>query len=128
MFTYMNSFLGSLPFRSPHSTKESSLCCTVGSHLFFVVQSLSCVQHFATPWTPAHQASLSFPISWSLLKLMSMESVILSNHLILCCPLFPPVLSLSQHQGLFQWASSSHHVASIGASASESVFPMNIQS
>ena len=54
--------------------------------MFFVVQSLSCVRHFATPWTPAHQASLSFPISWSLLKLMSMESVIPSNHLILCCP------------------------------------------
>ena len=44
-----------------------------------------------TPWTSAHQASLSFTISWSLLKLMSVESVMLSNHLILCCPfLLPP--------------------------------------
>ena len=53
----------------------------------FVVQSLSCVQLFATPWTAAHQASLSFTISLSLLKLMSVESVMLSNHLILCHPL-----------------------------------------
>ena len=49
-----------------------------------VVQSLSCVQLFATPWTAACQASLSFTISRSLLKLMSIESVIPSNHLILC--------------------------------------------
>ena len=40
-----------------------------------------------TPWTAACQVSLSFTISWSLLKLLSIESVILSNHLILCCPL-----------------------------------------
>ena len=53
----------------------------------FVVQSLGCVQLFATLWTAACQASLSFTISWSLLKLMSIELVILSNHLILCRPL-----------------------------------------
>ena len=41
-----------------------------------------------TPWTAAHQASLSITISWSLLQFMSIESVMLSNHLILCCPLF----------------------------------------
>ena len=51
------------------------------------VQSLSCVRLFATPWTAACQASLSFTISWSLLKLMSTESVMPSNCLILCCPL-----------------------------------------
>ena len=57
-------------------------------HSFFsVVQSLSCVQLFVTPWTVAHQASLSFTISWSLLKLMPIESVMLSNLLILCHPL-----------------------------------------
>ena len=50
-------------------------------------QLLSHVQLFATPWTAAGQASLSFPISWSLLKLMSIESKMLPNHLILCCPL-----------------------------------------
>ena len=47
-----------------------------------VVQLLSCVQFFETPWTAAHQASLSFTISWSLFKLMSIESVMPSNHLI----------------------------------------------
>ena len=52
-----------------------------------VLQSLSCVQLFATPWTAACQASLSFTISWSLLKLMSIELVMPSNHLVLCCPL-----------------------------------------
>ena len=52
-----------------------------------VVQSLSCVQLFVTPWTAARQASLSFTISLSLLKLMSIESVMPYNHLILCRPL-----------------------------------------
>ena len=52
-----------------------------------VIQWLSCVQLFVTPWTAACQASLSFPISWRLLKLMSITSVISSCHLILCCPL-----------------------------------------
>ena len=51
------------------------------------VQSLSCVRLFPTPWTATHQASLSFTISRSLLKLMSIESVMVSNHPILCHPL-----------------------------------------
>ena len=55
--------------------------------VFSSVQSLSHVQLFATPWTVAHQASLYITNSWSLLKLMSIESVMPSNHLILCCPL-----------------------------------------
>ena len=60
---------------------------------FSSVQSLSHVQLFATPWTVAHQASLSITNSWSLLKLMSIESVMPSNHLILRCPfLFLPSL------------------------------------
>ena len=54
------------------------------------VQSLSCVQLFATPWAAAHRASLSITNSWSLLKLMSIESVMPSNHLILCLPLLLP--------------------------------------
>ena len=52
-----------------------------------VVQPLSCVRLFVTPWTTACLVSLSFTISWSLLTFMSIESVMLSNHLILCCPL-----------------------------------------
>ena len=55
--------------------------------LLFVVHSLSRVWLFVTPWTAAHQASLSFTISQSLLKFMSTESVIPSNRLILCHPL-----------------------------------------
>ena len=55
--------------------------------LVIVVQSLSYIQLFVTPWTAAHQASLSSSISWSLLKFISIESVILFNHLILCHPL-----------------------------------------
>ena len=55
--------------------------------LLFIVQLLSHVRLFATPWAAASQASLSFTISWSLLKLMSIKSVLPSNHLILCHPL-----------------------------------------
>ena len=51
------------------------------------VQSLSRVRLFAAPWTAAHQASLSITNSWNLPKLMSIESVMSSNHLILCRPL-----------------------------------------
>ena len=54
------------------------------------VQLLSCVRLFVTPWTAACQASLSITNSWSLLKLMSIESVMLSNHLIFSCSLLPP--------------------------------------
>ena len=53
----------------------------------FVVQSLSHVRLFVIPWTVARQASLSFTISQTLLKLISIESVMPSNYLILCCPL-----------------------------------------
>ena len=55
--------------------------------VFVVVQSLSCVRLFVTPWTAARQASLSFTVSQSLLKLMSLESVMPSNCFILCHPL-----------------------------------------
>jgi len=77
------------------------------------VQLLSRVQLFVTPWTASRQASLSITNSRSLLKLMSIESVMPSNHLILCCPPSPPALNLSQHQGLFKWVSSSHQVAKV---------------
>ena len=70
---------------------------------FIVVQLLSCVRLLAIPWTAKRQASLSFTISQSLLKLMSIESVMPSNHLILChLLLLSSPLHLSQHQGHFQ--------------------------
>ena len=58
--------------------------------MLVTVQSLSCVRLFATPWTAAHQASLSITHSQSLLKLLSIKSVMPSNHLILCHPLLLP--------------------------------------
>ena len=66
------------------------LCPTVRDcrRQFRSVQLLSCVRLFATPWTAARQASLSITNSQSSLRLMSTESVMPSNHLILCCPLF----------------------------------------
>ena len=68
---------------------------------FSSVQLLSRVQLFAAPWTAACQASLSIANSRSLLKLMSIESVMPSNHLILLSR-SPPAFNLSQHQGFFQ--------------------------
>ena len=62
------------------------------------------------PWTAARQASLSITNSRSLLKLMCIESVMASYHLILYHPPSPLAFNLSQHKGLFQWVSSSHEV------------------
>ena len=67
----------------------------------FVVQLLSRVQLFVTPWTAARQASLSITNFQSLPKLMSIESVMPSNHLILWYPSLP-TFNLSQNQGLFK--------------------------
>ena len=70
------------------SVHRAAHCCLVQNTLLLivrrVVQLLSPVRLFETPWTVAHQASLSLTISWSLLKLMSVESVMPSSHLILC--------------------------------------------
>ena len=68
------------------------------------------VRLFVTPWTEARQVSLSVAISWRLLELMSVESVMLFNHLL---PPSPFALDLSQHQGLFQWVHSLHHVVKV---------------
>ena len=91
------------------------------------VQSLNHVWLFATPWTAARQASLSFTDCRSLLKLMCIELVMPSDHLILCCPLlllpsiFPSIRAFSNVSVLLiRWPN-------IGVSASASVLPMNIQ-
>ena len=91
------------------------------------VQLLSRVQLFSTPWTAAHQASLSITNSRSLLKLMSIESLMPSNHLILCHPLLlpPSIFPISSSFPLSQFFASRGQ--SIGVSASASVLPMNIQ-
>ena len=73
---------------------------------FSSVQSLTHIRLFATPWTAARQTSLSIANSWSLLKLISVESVMPSNHLILCCPLlllpsiFPNIRVFSNESAL----------------------------
>ena len=71
-------------------------------HQFNSVQSLSRVRLFVTPCTAARQASLSITNSWSLLRLMSIESVMPSNHLILCHRLLLLTSIFPQHQGLFK--------------------------
>ena len=79
---------------------------------FSSVQSLSRIWCFETPWTAAQQPSLSIIHPRSLLKCTSIESLMPSNHLILCCPLLlPPWIFPSQ--GLFQWLCSSHQVAKV---------------
>ena len=133
----------------PHKLKHSRLLCPWSSpgkntgvrgqsllrschssfseHVVAAVQSLSRVQLFGTPWTAASQTCLLITNSWSLLKLMSIESVMPSNHLILCCPLLLlPSVFLSIRVFLMSrlFASGGQ---SIGASASTSVLPMNVQ-
>ena len=75
------------------------------------VQLLSCIWLFETPWIAACQASLSITNSQSSLKLMSIEAVMPSSHLILCRPLLLPAIPPSI--SLFQWVTSSHEVAKV---------------
>ena len=77
--------------------------------LLVVAQSWNCVQLFATPWTVAHQDPLSSTISWSLLQFMSIELMMLSNHLILCYPLLLP--SIFPSIRVFSSKSALHQVA-----------------
>ena len=91
------------------------------------VQSLSGVQLFMTPWTAAHQPSLSITNSWSLLKLMSIELVMPSNHLILCHPLLlPPSIFLSIR--VFSNESALRIMWTIYWSLSFSISPSNVHS
>ena len=93
-------------FNSNTKMLEFAFCLTS----FSLVQSLSRVRLFATPWITACQASLSITNSHSLLKLMSIESVMPSSHL--SSP-SPPAPHPSQQQGLFQWVNSLHEVAKV---------------
>ena len=92
-----------------------------------LVQSLSWVQLFGTSWTAAHQAFLSFTVSQCCLKLKSIESVMLSNHLIRCCPLLlePSIFPSSRVFLISQIFASGGQ--SIRTSASLSILPMNTQ-
>ena len=106
-----------------HKKEQISFAATWMDFQFSSVQSHSHVWLFVTPWTAAQQASLSITNSRGLLKFMSVKSVMPSKHLILHCPLlllpliFPSIRVFSKESG----------GQSIGASASASVLPMNIQ-
>ena len=94
------------------------MCCSV---------QLSRVRLFATPWIAARQASLSIVISWSSLKLMCIESVMPSSHLILCRPLLllppiPPSIRVFSNESTLAWGGQS-----TGVSASASFLPKNTQ-
>ena len=97
----------------------SMICC-------YLLFSRKVVSDSVTPWTAARQASLSFTVSWSLVRLMSLESVMPSNHLIFCrplsfCPQSFPASGFFPKSWLFKSGGQS-----IGASASPSVLPANI--
>ena len=101
---------------------HENTCVTCSESIIF--QSLSPVQLFVTPWTAACQVSLSFTISWSWLKLMSIELLMPSNHLGLYCPLLLLPWIFFQHQGFFQWVDSLHEMAKY-QSFSFSISPSN---
>ena len=88
----------------PYNLKETGIYGDVYPHHIVIVQSISGVQFFVTPSTTAHQASLSFTISQSLLRILSIESMIPSNQLILCshlCSVFPSI-SVFSNESAFQ--------------------------
>ena len=94
-------------WENPYIVCKIVCLCRLGWGLFS--RSVSHVRLFAASWTAAHQASLSFTISWSLLKLMSIESIMPSNHHVLCRPLlllpsiFPSIRVFSNESALCIW-------------------------
>ena len=93
-------------FISPYSLLPFSFCLR---DYVAVVQSLSCVQPSAIPWTAACQASLSFTVSFT--HVHSVNLAIQQSHPL--SPASPPAYELSQHQGLFQWVGSLNHVTKV---------------
>ena len=113
------------------SQPKASLLSSFRLRSFSSVQSLIGVRLFATPWTAAHQASLSITNSWSLLKLISVESVMPSNHFILCRPLlllpsiFPSIRVFSKESILcIRWWKYWNFSFSISPSNEHSGFPL----
>ena len=124
-----------LQIKSEFGNKEFIIWATVSSLSCFCwlcqlssVQSLSCVRLFVTPWIAAHQAHLSITNSRSSLRLTSIESVMPSSHLILCCPLLlllpmPPSIRVFSNESTL----SLHEVAKLLVSALASFLPKNTQ-
>ena len=127
MFCYRDKLIKMVKIIITAATSWMSLCHLLDRHFTCIssVQSLSRVRLFVTPWIAAHQASLFITNSQSLLKLMSIESAMPFNHLILCHPLlllpsiFPSIRSFQMSQLFISGGQS------IGVSASTSVLPMN---
>ena len=101
------AWITSLAPQAEEATWKNQLCLPPAFQVAAaVVQSLSHIPLFATLWTVACQTSLSFTISWGLLRFMSIELVMLSNHLFLCCPLlllpsvFPSIRVFSNESAL----------------------------
>ena len=117
---FLNLPKKTLEFSSHFLRRQFLLYLHRSENRVVVVQSLSHVQLFVTSWTAAYQASLSFTVSLSLLKLMSIESVMPSNHLILCRPLlllpsiFPSIRIFSSES----FASGSQSTGAISSSSS----------
>ena len=120
--------LSTRPCGHPHPILLSRVKClgpeepgaSLGPILLLLLLLFSCVRLFVTQWTATRQISLSFTISWSLLKFMSIKSVIPSRRL--SSP-SPPALNLSQHQGLSQRVGSSHQVAKVLELQLQSISP-----
>ena len=103
-----------MPVGSRTFYKQCSLTITfLSCFKISSVQSLRRVQLVATPWNETCQACLSFTLSQSLLKLMAIESVMLSNHLVLCYSLFILLSIFSRIRVFFQQVSSSHQLANV---------------
>ena len=106
---------------------RSWVCCDGMKQFVVALQSSSHVRLFVTPWTTAHQPLPSFTISQSLLKLTSIESVMPSNHLILCHPLSSCLQSFPETGSFPMSRLLASGGQSIGASASASVLPISSQ-
>ena len=124
---YTNSCVCLYIYTNTSTTQRYGSVCVCVCVYVSSVQSLSHVRLFATPWMAAHQASLSITNSWRFLKYTSIESVMPSSHLILCCPLLlpPSILPSIRVFPMSQFFASGGQIT--GVSASESVLPLNIQ-
>ena len=119
VYSFLKGFVFFFLFTCSEEISLNCACYSVWDKQISSVQSLSCVQLLATPWIAARQASLSIINSWSSLKLMSIESMMPSSHLILCHPLLlPPSLPASESFPLsqfFAWGGQSIGVSTLAS-------------
>ena len=128
--SFSNTADGSIIETNYTTTLQNYLLGSITANVditFSFLFSHSVMSDSSSPWTAAHQASLSFTISWSLLKPKSIEAVMPSNHLILCHPFFSCLQSFPASGSFPMSQLFISGGQSIGASALASVLPMNIQ-